>query len=371
MYSKTYEARLNRTLNAIAMKPVDKIPLSYNGPAYMARESGLTMAEYVHDFSKATQAAVDFCHRHPCIDSMHTPLIMPRTMSGLWMSPCRLPGEELGEDELWQLEEQETIRFEDYEDILKEGWDSWSARALKERLGDPMSAIGPFLAAQPMAFRRLKEECGVPVLNPGNAGAPFENLCGGRTLMRFFVDILEEPELVKAVLDNVMDSARRRYIAELEASRPLGVWVGGWRAAPELMGHDMWMEFAWPYIREMVEITVAHGAIPILHFDSCWDRELETLKELPARTCLLMLDGTTDIRKARHVLGDHMCILGDVPSHLMAFGSEDDVYRYTAKLIDDVGPKTGLMVSSGCDVPLNARPENVRAMMQAVEDYSL
>ena len=37
MYSKTYEARLNRTLNAIAMKPVDKIPLSYNCPAYMAR----------------------------------------------------------------------------------------------------------------------------------------------------------------------------------------------------------------------------------------------------------------------------------------------------------------------------------------------
>lgn len=371
MFSTTYEARLKRTLNAIAMKPVDKIPMSYNGPAYMARESGLTMAEYVHDFPKGTQAAIDFCRRHPGVDSFHTPLIAPRTMSGLWMSPCLLPGEELPEDELWQLKEQETIRFEDYEDILAEGWGPWSERILKERLGDPMSTIGPFLAEQPAAFRRMREEAGVPVLNQGNAGAPFENLCGGRMLMQFFIDIVEEPELVKAVLDNIMDYARARYIAELETTYPMGVWVGGWRGAPELMGHDMWMEFAWPYIKEMVEITAAHGVIPILHFDSCWDRELETLKELPARKCLLMLDGSTDIRKARNVLGDHMCIMGDVPAHLLAFGTEDEVYRYTTNLIDDIGPETGFIVSSGCDVPLNAKPENVSAMIRAAEEYRI
>ena len=30
-----YQERLARTINAIQMKPVDKIPYSYSGPAYM------------------------------------------------------------------------------------------------------------------------------------------------------------------------------------------------------------------------------------------------------------------------------------------------------------------------------------------------
>ena len=370
MYSTSYDARLARTLNAVAMKPVDKIPMSYNGPAYLARESGMTIGEFVHDFPKATEAAVDFCRRHPGIDSIHSPIMEPRALSTLWLAPSKVPGEELPDNELWQVEEQEIITFEDYETIVKEGYGPWADRVMRERLGDPLGKMMPYIQYMPTCLDTMKT-AGMPVLNQANAGAPFEHLCGGRTLMQFFVDIIEEPELVKAALDSAMAFERANYTATLEAAKPLGVWVGGWRAAPELMGHDMWMEFAWPYIKEMVEITLAHGVLPILHFDSCWDRELETLKELPARKCLLMLDGTTDIRKARNVLGDHMCIMGDVPAQLLAFGSEDEVYNYTTKLIDDIGPKTGFIVSSGCDTPLNARPENVAAMIRATEEFAV
>lgn len=54
---------------------------------------------------------------------------------------------------------------------------------------------------------------------------------------------------------------------------------------------------------------------------------------------------------------------------LLAFGSASEVYDYTHKLIDDVGPRTGLIVSSGCDTPLNVKAENVDAMVQAAWDY--
>ena len=111
--------------------------------------------------------------------------------------------------------------------------------------------------------------------------------------------------------------------------------------------------------------------MPVLHFDSCWERELETLKELPEKKCLLMLDGTTDMRKARAVLDDRMCLMGDVPSRMMAFSKPEEVYEYVTKLIDDVGPKTGLIVSTGCDCPLNAKDENVDAIIQATVDYHI
>ena len=40
-----YDERLARTLNAIHMEPVDKIPFSYSGPAYVARSQGITTAQ--------------------------------------------------------------------------------------------------------------------------------------------------------------------------------------------------------------------------------------------------------------------------------------------------------------------------------------
>ena len=86
---------------------------------------------------------------------------------------------------------------------------------------------------------------------------------------------------------------------------------------------------------------------------------------------MLMLDGSTDMRKAREILDDRMCLLGDVPSSMLAFGTPSEVYDYVTKLIDDVGPKTGLMISSGCDCPLNAKDENVDAMIQATVDYQV
>lgn len=54
-----YEQRLLRTRNAVEMKPVDKIPVSINGPAFVAHAQGLTLREAITDFDRA--------RRHPSI----------------------------------------------------------------------------------------------------------------------------------------------------------------------------------------------------------------------------------------------------------------------------------------------------------------
>jgi uroporphyrinogen-III decarboxylase len=42
----------------------------------------------------------------------------------------------------------------------------------------------------------------------------------------------------------------------------------------------------------------------------------------------------------------------------------EDVYDYSAKLIRELGPE-GFILHSGCDIPANAKLENVRAMVAA------
>ena len=366
-----FDERLKRTLDAIAMKPVDKIPFSYSGPAYVAKRQGVKIADFVNDFTKATDASIGFCRSHPGIDSIHSPIMPVASLPTLWLTQVKIPGVDLPDDVLWQLDERENIKFDDYEKILQMGYGPWLDEYLKTRMDDPMSKMGAFIQAFPVTAGRMAEEAQVPIMNMASTGTAFEGLCGGRQLMNFFDDIAEEPELVKKVLDKAHEHVYQNWCAQLDATHPFAVWVGGWRVAPELLSHATWMEFVWPYLKPLILACTDRGILPILHFDSCWDSEIETLKELPEKKCLLMLDGTTDMRKAREILDERMCLMGDVPATMLAFGKADEVYRYVTKLIDDVGPKTGLIVSSGCDCPLNAIDENADAMIQATLDYSV
>ena len=370
----SFEQRWNRTLQAVHMEKVDKIPFSYSGSAYIARREGLTIAEFVSDYPKAIDAAVQFCKDLPGIDTLHTPIMNPDALKTLWLSEVKVPGRDLPEDELWQIHEYKRMELEDYEKILKIGYGPWLAEYM-QKLGDPGPSLAAFGQAMPVAIGRLASEAQVPVINAGgNCGGPIEGFCGARTLMEFFLDLVEEPELVKAAMDKAFEFLFANYVATLDAlpaaARAVtGAWVGGWRAAPYMLSHDTFMEFCWPYLEKLVMATLERGVLPILHFDSNWDSELETIATLPPRSCILMLDGATDPRKAREILGDRMCLMGDVPSQMLAYSTPNEVYEYTTKLIDDVGHDTGLIVSSGCDCPLNAKDENVDAMIQATIDY--
>lgn len=349
------------------MEKVDKIPFSLNGCVYVAKRQGVSVADFLNNYDLAAQTTIDFIKDHPGVDSVHSATMATECLTMLWNSKIKRPGEDLPADETWQVAEQELMSFEDYETIIKDGYEPWYMDYMINKIGNPFPGLEKFAAYVPTAAAKLKE-IGIPLMNYTNTPTPIEGFCGGRTLMNFFMDIMEEPDTVKKAMDEAFKHTLKNYEALL-ATKPLSVWCGGWRAAPALMGHENFMRFVWPYMEKLILMTIEAGTLPVLHFDSCWESELETIKTLPAKKCLLMLDGTTDMRKARAVLDDRMALMGDVPATMLAFGTADECYNYTKKLIDDVGPKTGLIVSSGCDLPPNAKHENVDAMIQATVDY--
>jgi uroporphyrinogen-III decarboxylase len=74
-------------------------------------------------------------------------------------------------------------------------------------------------------------------------------------------------------------------------------------------------------------------------------------------------DGVTDIYKVKEMLGDRMCIKGDVPAAMLSLDTPDNVYNYCRKRIEEIGP--GFILSSGCSAPPNAKVENIKAMIAA------
>ena len=157
---------------------------------------------------------------------------------------------------------------------------------------------------------------------------PFESLCGGRTFSQFVLDLYRMPDKVEEVMQAMLPGLNDAAIGRCAAVGSPGVWIGGWRSASRMLAQPLWDRFVWPYVKEFVAQTDEAGLIPILHFDSDWTRDLPRLLELPARKCILSLDSMTDIRKAKEILGDHMCIMGDVPPALLSSGTPEQVYEH-------------------------------------------
>lgn len=51
-------------------------------------------------------------------------------------------------------------------------------------------------------------------------------------------------------------------------------------------------------------------------------------------------------------------------------GVPEEVTAYCKKLIDVVGEGGGCMLSSGCSVPVDAKPENKKAIVDAGKNYN-
>jgi uroporphyrinogen-III decarboxylase len=280
------------------------------------------------------------------------------------MAKVRVPGIDLPPDAMWQVDEMELMTREDYDLILDRGWPTFFEAFMKERIFDdvPPDRLPPLWKL--LDVRGRWSEHGVPVLSGGDVTTPFELLCGARSLEPFCFDLAEMPDKVEAVMNAVVPHLATDTVRHAKERGYPAVWIGGWRGAPNLFSPDMWRRFVWPYFRRLVYEVVDAGLIAILHLDSDWTRELTHFRELPKGKCIMALDGETDIFKAKEVLGDHLCLMGDVPASMLFLKTPEAVHRYCRRLIQELGPE-GFILQSGCDIPTNAKLENVQAMVAA------
>jgi uroporphyrinogen-III decarboxylase len=256
------------------------------------------------------------------------------------------------------------MSVDDYDAIIAEGFAPWVERYYAERLPGTREAFNAWTPIIPEVIKACRDR-GIVTLAPVVATIPYEFFCGGRSMKEFLLDLYRRGDKVQAAMDvalPVLIGGMREAIRGLGA---VGLWIGGWRSASEFIAPRLWERFVFPYFKQMVDAAVEEGAIPILHFDANWDRDLERLRDFPKAKCVLSLDGKTDIFKAKEILGDHMCIMGDVPPRMLSLGTPQEVTAYGKRLINEVGP-AGFILSSGCDVPIDAKHENVKAMIDSV-----
>ncbi|MGI6217441.1 MAG: uroporphyrinogen decarboxylase family protein [Coriobacteriales bacterium] len=373
MPGNNYQEHLDRFKAAIEFEPVDRVPFIASGSAVNAQLMGVKIADYINDMELCCTTNLEGIRKYAgdTVDGTQCVIFKPNLLSLSWLGKVKIPGEDIGDNELWQMFEQETLTQDDYDLILEEGYRPWLDKVLKERLDDPIGKSMDFMTYMPTAVERFNE-AGIPVVNGGSGSSPVEMFCGGRTLVNFFADDLYEiPDKVDRVFRIVQDEK----LADLEATfknpeqKPIGIWIGAWRGTPDLLNPEMFERYSWKYMKEIFDLCMSYDVIPIFHLDSNWDNGIKYFKELPARKGIIALDGMTDIFEARKVIGDHMAIMGDVPAAMQSFSKPEEVDAYCKRLITEVGPQ-GYIMCSGCDSPFNAKLENLQAMVQSVEKYT-
>ena len=361
------QERLDRILTAAAGGRPDRVPVVLEYAGFAAHVTGAPLPRFFTDRAYSLKKFIEAWRLVSEVaeaDAIHYPYIAAYDLAMLWMSKVKCPGVDLPVDVPYQVHEAELMRAEEYDDILKEPWPEYYMRFMAQRVfaGVP-EEFHPWKAPQidPMT---PWAEAGVPVMGGGVVGTPFEWLCGARSLPCFISDLFTIPEKVEAVMDHIVPTMIHPAADETKAAGLPFFWVGGWRTASNFLSPKLWQRFFWPYFERLVNEVVDAGLIALLHLDSDFTRDLAHFRALPKGKCVMALDGETDIFKAKEVVGDMMCLMGDVPPAMLTLGSPDEVYDYSSRLIRELGPE-GFILQSGCDIPFDAKIENVQAMVSA------
>ncbi|MCR4436405.1 MAG: uroporphyrinogen decarboxylase family protein [Clostridiales bacterium] len=360
--------RTTRLKKAIALEKPDRTPVIAWADAFCANYMGVKMSEFSSNMILSSDTMVNTFKDFPTLDATEVATTAPDAVAMGFLSKMKIAGRDLPEGSNWIVDEQERLSVEDYDTILNMGWTPFYMKFLNEKLGIDVQTffakIGEATGYGTMKFI----EAGIPVYSVAIGPAiPLETLAGGRTMAKFIQDLYRMPDKIQAVMDIMMDEIVAQTIGALNMSpeKPLTVFLGIARGAGEFLSPKLWQRFTLPYMVKIINSIIGQGVVCNLHFDSCWDRDLEYLKQFPKGTCVFGCDHLTDIYKIKGTLGESMAVKGDVPSAMLAFGTPDDVYNYSTRLIKDMG--NGFILAPACTLPANAKVENVKALLAAVE----
>jgi len=277
-------------------------------------------------------------------------------------------------------ESKPAILAEDYDLIAKKGWNAYYAQDLVPRLrpewagpegGARLGAIMGAFGRDSMMNIQYWKSRGIPLLGGGMFSHPFEQLCWGRSLHEFYIDMFRMPDKVLAAIEAYLPEAIEAAVGMARAVDIPSIFIGCARGSSAMLRPAQFEKFFFPYLKKAVETFASQGITSLLHFDSDWTGFLPYFTQLPKAQCILELDSATDIFKAKEVLRGHMCIMGDVPATLTKLGTPEQVSTYVKRLIDEVGGDGGFILSTGCDTPADAKYENFKALVETGKTYEL
>ncbi len=382
---KLFEKRLGRYQAAIALEPVDRIPIGAGSNYFAEVYSGNTMQQTIYDPQKWLEAEETFARDFPEVDILRDNRIYGPLYDAIGCKTYKLPGRELPADIQFQFVEEEYMKPEDYDKLIENPMRFMLECFLPKILGEfadpctPRSHIA-FLKAgmaqmmmgQVMRNRGvvLEEKYGLPQPMAGFFLAPYDIIADAmRGLNGIMMDMFRRPDKLKAACDVLVDHVCHLALSIADPLKRYPIFVPTHKAM--FLSPGQFDEFYWPSFKKTMEILIEAGHTIRAYLEGDWSQHLHRLLELPRGKILFDIDTQGDIFKAKAILGGHSCIAGGVQDSALILGTPEQVRKHVKELCETVGKGGGYIVSAGCNFPYSTKPENFRAMVDAVLDFGV
>ena len=407
-----YRRRARRVANVIQLKVPDRVPVVPSFGMFPFLDSGLTCEEAVFDYEKAHQAAMRTLHEFQPDMFLGSGYAFPAPLfEALGYKQLRWPGREIPTHYVYQFVEDEYVRAEDFYDHYLEDPSDFMLRVYLPRVCNrlkPLEQIRPFAESfsyyltmcgsyayfgVPEVQEALKalmkagEESlkwvsilgkqaqeivshGFPLYEGGESAAPYD-LVGDwfRGTVGVMTDMYRCPDKLLAVMEKLVPIAIKMG---LDLARETGHPIIGFmlhKGADGFMSPDQFKTFYWPTLKKVMMGLIDEGFVPLLLCEGEYTSRLETISDIPRGKCIYWFE-KVDWARAKEILGEKVCIRGDIPPSLLHSGTVQQVKDCVKQTIDIVGKGGGLIVDCGIWFD-EAKHENIRAMVEFTKEYGV
>lgn len=217
------------------------------------------------------------------------------------------------------------------------------------------------------AVKRCVDAIGDEVFIVPVIGAPFTTSAALRGTETFVKEVYTDPDMVHALMRAATDSVKICIDAYVKAGAvPVTVEP---IATGSMISEKHFREFVLPYLKEVYERIHFHGLPGVLHICGKTKRVIKCMAESGAD--ILSVDDI-DLLEAKELVGDRCCLMGNVsPADGLFKGNREIITDMVKEAIGKAAdsPK-GLVLATGCEVPINTPHENMVAFLEAGRRYA-
>ena len=405
-----FQERENRVNDAIQLKEPDRVPVMSLFGFFPARCAGITFEEAMYDYGKMMKAWVDTTvqFQPDMYENPFTIRYLGRVMETLDFKQLKWPGHGCDVMSSYQYVEGEYMKADEYDAFLFDLTD-FMVRTYWPRIFGalaPLQDLPPLhtiityymgmasfaafdspemaralkvlqkaakeskkLIAGAMEYAEKMKQLGFPPQFGGLAQAPFDTISdffrGTRGAM---IDIYRNADKLIEAAEKLLPIMLKTglYAKARGHSR---VFIPLHKGLDGFMSPDQFKTFYWPTLRKLIVDFIDEGLNPFVLWEGDCTSRLELIGDIPKGKAVYWFE-RTDIFKAKEILGDTVCLRGNVPLSMLSTGTPDDVKEYCKKLIDVVG-KGGGFIMDGSTVLDDAKYENVKAMVEFTKEYGV
>ena len=220
------------------------------------------------------------------------------------------------------------------------------------------------------ALKTIKDRIGDQVKVGSGVGGPFTLAACLRGTEEFLKDLIRKPDFAHQILE----ISRQSIMNYMEACSRLGVScsLGEPLASCSVISPHHFRQFAKPYLSAICEwYRSCFGRSLSLHICGITKPVWEDVAALGVSQ--FSFDEKEDVEEAKRFIGTRLVIKGNVPPvSVLARGSYEEVTAAATRCLNKGfdSPK-GYVLSSGCTVPLETPPGNIRALIDASRRFSM